>query len=84
MTTVKININDGSAHYEDSEGNRIEPKCEKCSKLAQTGISGKYHHIWMCNECLYGKQPTASFKYENEFGTSMPVHFLTYKDKEGK
>ena len=71
-------------HYEDSEGNRIEPKCVKCSEVAQTYISGKEHYIWMCNECLYGKQPEATFVYETEFGTSMPVRFATYKDQEEK
>ena len=56
MTSIKINLNDGSVHYEDSEGNRIEPKCEKCQKLAHTCIMGKQHHIWMCNDCLYGNK----------------------------
>jgi ribosomal protein L37AE/L43A len=72
MTKVKINLNDRSAHYEDSEGNKVHPKCEKCHKLAYTCIMGKEQHIWMCNDCLYGNPIEAKFVYKTEFGTSMP------------
>jgi hypothetical protein len=84
MTILKINLNDGSAEYQDSEGNRIEPKCEKCGGLADTWISGTESHIWMCNDCLYGKQEEAKFTYQTEWGSTMPIRYCHNIERENE
>lgn len=75
MTNIKINVDDGSYEYQDYEGNKISPKCEKCGNLAHTCMMGKETQIWMCNDCLYGKQEELKFVFKTEFGGG-PVRFL--------
>jgi len=40
----------------DTSGNEItDPRCD-CGKRADTCMMGSDVHLWICNECLYGRE----------------------------